>query len=342
MAAEKKNEVQVMDVTSLQMQKQEIDTQIATARHFPRNEDRAIQKSIKLATSNPRIAQDCFYFRPVGKKDGIQQFADGGSIRVAEILKITWGNIRVAKRVIGTRDGSVGVEWAVHDLESNMMDRGEVWRPYFNSEKMIPVITAAALKFAEREAVFAAVPKAHADTVLEECRRMIVGEGEDKAKLYQHVVSEFEEMGVTIDEMLSVVNRKDYAQGSDGELVFLIGVYNCIKDEACKLSDVFGGEEERKSRKPVLEKKTTRKTKEAPEAPAPAPDENKPTPATEDDFVLTLRKEAAKVGFKADDNIIGFTVAELNIKGDIKTLADISEMNRPQVLELFRSMQKAE
>ncbi len=235
------NEIVEVSQTSLaQVHATEIDMQIATARKYPRDEERSIEKATKLATANLKIAQSCEYFRPVGKKDGRQQFASGPAIRAAEIFKITWGNIRIAKRVIGTRDGSVGVEWAGHDLETNMMDRGEVWRPYFNNEKMIPVITSAAMKIAERDAVFAAVPKVYADQVLEECRAMIVGEGEDKAALMTELVEKFAEMGVDKAKLFTAVDPRKHAPGSNDELVFLIGLYNALKDGICSVDECFG------------------------------------------------------------------------------------------------------
>lgn len=233
--------VQVYDTQQLAaISREEIDMQIATAKRYPRDEVKAVEKAIMLATKKIKTAQACRYFRPVGKKDGRQQFAGGASIRMAEIMKTSWGNLRIAKRSMGTRDGMVGVEWGVHDLESNVMEKGEVWRPYFGSEKMIPVITAAAMKFAERDAVFAVIPKTEADDVWDACKATILGSEKDQVELRKAIEASFKTMGVEKKTLYAVVDRKEYPEGSGDELIFLIGLNNAIKDGLCSVDDAFG------------------------------------------------------------------------------------------------------
>lgn len=296
------------DATQLAMNREEIDMQIVTAHRFPRNEVKAVEKSKMLAVYSHKTAQACIYFRPVGKKDGIQQFASGPSIRLAEIMKGKWGNLRVAKSFIGLRDGQVGVKWGIHDLESNVMEQGEVWKSYHGSEKMIPVITAAAMKFAERDAVFSIVPKAYAEEIMDECRKAVVGEGEDKQMMYNAVVESFKEMGVTENMLFSVIDRKEYPQGSDEELVFMIGLHNAIKDGLCTIEDCFG----KKPTKPENLKRTTPKKTE------PKTQEKKQSP-TQDHVetvfnpVKGIKHAAKKAGIA---NLDGWLQAEFSIGVD--------------------------
>jgi hypothetical protein len=305
--SEAKNSVMTVDSQAVAaINAAEIDNQIVTAHRFPRDERTAIDKSIRLATFTPQIAQSCIYMRPVGKKDGIQQFACGPSIRLAEVMKSSWGNIRIRTEVIGVRDGLVGVRWAVHDLESNVAQVGEVWRPYFGADKMIPVITAAAMKIAERDAVFAVVPKAYAEMVMQDARKAIVGEGEDKAALYSDVVASFGDKGIEIDTLLSIIDRKDYPQGSDEELVLLIGLNNAIADGLVKIEEVFGADPKQSSKPRVQPSKVTKpEDKPAPKAKKAAPAEEK-TPKELTDSQKAVAAKLAEKGIVGNDEINAF------------------------------------
>jgi hypothetical protein len=241
------NELMVGNVASLaEIEAAQIDQQIATAKRYPRDEDASVGKAIKLATYNPKIAQGCIYMRPTGKKDRIMSFAEGPSIRLAECLKSSWGNLRLGTRVVGEKDGNIHVQAVCHDLESNVYETSEVAKSITRSgggrysDTMIQNVIGAASKIALRNVIFSVIPKAFAEQIMDECRKTIVGEGEDKAALYSAIVSSFADMGIDEARMLSVVDRQDYPAGSDGELVFLIGLNNAIKDGICTCEDVFG------------------------------------------------------------------------------------------------------
>lgn len=65
----------------------EIDIQIATAHKYPRDLKRSIKTAKDMATSSVEIAEDCRYMKPVGKdRNGVMQYADGPSVRLAEIM----------------------------------------------------------------------------------------------------------------------------------------------------------------------------------------------------------------------------------------------------------------
>lgn len=318
----------------------EIDNQIATAHRFPRDEAKGVEKSTKLATFTKQIAMSCIYMRPVGKKDGIQQFAIGPSIRLAEVMKGSWGNIRIRKELIGTRDGSVGVRWVVHDLESNVAESGEVWRPYFGHEKMIPVITAAAMKIAERDAVFTVVPKAYAEMVMQECRRKIVGEGETKTALYNKVIESFNDKGIETEKLLSIIDRSDYPAGSDEELVFLIGLNNAIADGLVEIDEVFG--KEHNSSKPSNLKKTGLKEdsknaapqskKEDQKTPGKKPESGKAESNVSEKTLQLLRDIAKSAGCGDDVALNNVLNAEFSV-----TIDTLNETKASAVIDYLQS-----
>lgn len=239
------NAVVVGHVSSLaEIEAAQIDQQIATAKRYPRDENEAVQKSIRLATYNVKIAQSCLYFRPVGRKDGRQNFAEGPSIRLAEVLKSSWGNLRCGTRVVGERDGQVFVQAVCHDLENNVFETCEEGKRITRSdgsrysEGQVAVTIAAVSKIALRNVIFSVVPKAYAEQILEACKQHIVGD--DREVLYKEIVASFAEMGVSEARIKASIDRREYPEGSNDEIVFLIGLNNAIKDGLCTIDEAFG------------------------------------------------------------------------------------------------------
>jgi hypothetical protein len=231
----------VMDLALVN--KQEIDSQIATAHTYPRKPAKAVETAIEFATYSPQTAKSCIYFRPVGKKDGIQQFVMGPSIRLAEVLKSQWGNLRVAVRTIGERDGMIGVQAACHDLESNVAETTEEWKniTYSNgnryNDNMVKNAIGAASKIAVRNVLFSVIPKVYAEQIMDACKAKIVGD--DIQAMYAAVLQSFQGMGISEDELLNKLETTKENLDNDA-IVTALGLNNAIKDGLVKLDDVFG------------------------------------------------------------------------------------------------------
>ena len=88
-------------------EKAAIDTQVATAKAYPRDIIRAKNNSIALATINEEVAQSCSYAVPRAGKP-----ITGPSVHLARILAQQYGNIRAESRVVEiTESHIVRVEW---------------------------------------------------------------------------------------------------------------------------------------------------------------------------------------------------------------------------------------
>src|SRR5262245_41350484 len=102
-----------------QLQRAEIDVQIATAKKYPRHIATVKQSMLGFATLDEETARGCFYTLPRGGK-AIQ----GPSVRLAEIAVSCYKNIRVASRIIeSVTDGSsphVTVQAVCTDIENNI------------------------------------------------------------------------------------------------------------------------------------------------------------------------------------------------------------------------------
>ena len=75
--------------------KAEIDVQISTAKAFPRSLKQFQDRAMSMATFSEEIAASCSYALPRGGKS-----LEGPSVRLAEIIVSSFGNIRSGARVI--------------------------------------------------------------------------------------------------------------------------------------------------------------------------------------------------------------------------------------------------
>src|SRR5215470_4225045 len=138
--------------------KAEIDSQVATARQYPRAMKSAAQNIMTLATVDEQTAGECMYALPRGNKP-----IRGPSIRFAEIVAQCWGNNRTSATTIEIDrvNKLVIAEGMFHDLETNHATKATVNRRIsdkhgriFNDD-MIVVTGNAACAIARRNAILA-------------------------------------------------------------------------------------------------------------------------------------------------------------------------------------------
>jgi hypothetical protein len=120
-------EVEVMRIdnadTLAALTKSEIDVQIATAKQYPRNLSKVLNDIETLATMDSDVAASCFYtLRRQGK------LIEGPTVRMAEIIASSWGNLRVQAMVVANDGKTITARGVCHDLESNYAAATEVKR----------------------------------------------------------------------------------------------------------------------------------------------------------------------------------------------------------------------
>ena len=145
------------------LNRSEIDMQIATAKKYPRDIMASINKVVALATVDENTAEECFYSLKRRGSDG-DTFITGPSVRLAEIVAASWGNIRVAAQVVGNDGKFITARGTCIDLETNNAVSVEVQRRICDkygktySEDMQVVTGNAAAAIAFRNAIFKVVP----------------------------------------------------------------------------------------------------------------------------------------------------------------------------------------
>ena len=226
------------------LNRSEIDMQIATAKQYPRDLKTVLSNIRAYATMDEETAEDCFYALKRGYGND-QQLIEGLSVRLAEIFVASWGNIRVATRIIGNDGKTITAQGVCHDLETNVAVNVEVKRRITDkqgrtySEDMQVVTGNAASAIAFRNAVFKVIPKAVTKKVIGEIKQAAIGQANDLEQKRSATINWFEGRGVSVDQILRYVEA-DCVDSIDAEkLLTLRSTANAIKEGTTTVAETF-------------------------------------------------------------------------------------------------------
>lgn len=212
-----------------------VDSQVATAKQYPRNVTRSINNSIAMATMDVNTAQSCGYALPRGSKP-----ITGPSVHLAKLIVSNWGNIRTETKVVQVTDKQVISRGTCWDLENNVASAFEVRRSIVGkggqrySDDMITVTGNAANAIAYRNAVFAVIPKAVTDKVYQAAQHCITGDLSDNDKLIatrKKCIDYFkDEYGITEEEVVMICGKQTVNQIKAEQIALLRGVQQSLVD----------------------------------------------------------------------------------------------------------------
>lgn len=260
------------------MQRAEIDVQISTAHRFPRSMKKFKERAIEMATLDEETAASCIYSRPVGGG----KFAEGLSVRTAEIVGACYGNLRVAATIVEQTERYVKARGMAHDLESNFASACEVIEstvkrdgtPY--DERMRIVIAKACLAKARRDATFQVVPKALCKPVETAARAVAVGDASTISKKREQLMMWIGKLGIDAARVFGSLGVAGVDDIGIEHLTTLTGVKTAIKDGEVTVDEAFP---------PIIKEGTIGAEKKSPLAkkpvtsPEPKPQAETPPPA---------------------------------------------------------------
>lgn len=227
-----------------ELNRSEIDIQIATAKQYPRDLKRVLGNIRALATMDEETAEDCFYALKRGYGNDAS-LIEGLSVRLAEIFASSWGNLRVQTRIIGNDGKTITAQGICHDLETNVAVCTEVKRRITNkqgqtfSEDMQVVTGNAASSIAFRNAIFKVIPKAYTKKVIEEIKQVALGEANNHELKRQSTIKWFQSLDVTLDEILQYIEA-DCIESIDAEkLLTLRATATAIKEGTTTIAETF-------------------------------------------------------------------------------------------------------
>lgn len=212
-----------------------VDSQVATAKQYPRNIARSINNSIAMATMDYNTAQSCGYALPRGGKP-----ITGPSVHLAKLIVSNWGNIRAEAKVVQITDKQVISRGTCWDLENNVATAFEVRRSIVGkggkrfSDDMITVTGNAANSIAYRNAVFSVIPKAVTDKVYQAAQHFITGDLSDEEKIVarrKKCIDFFrDEYGISEDEIVMLCGKQTVNQIKADQIALLLGITQSLKD----------------------------------------------------------------------------------------------------------------
>lgn len=246
-------DVQIVQVDAVE--RANVDSQVATAKRYPRDIRRSIDNSVVMATMNQETAQSCSYALPRGGKPII-----GPSVHLAKIIVSNWGNMRTEAKVVQITDKQVISRGTCWDLETNVASAFEVRRSVIGkngqrfSDDMITVTGNAANSIAYRNAVFAVIPKAITDRVYYAAQKFITGDLSDSDKLLKvrtGVLNNFKNnYGITEEEVVKMCGKQTVNQIGADEISMLMGTIQALKDGDTTVDELM---------KPIRESKEAKK-----------------------------------------------------------------------------------
>lgn len=250
------------------MERAQIDTQVATAHQYPRNLEQFKKRSIAMSTLDGDTAESCIYVRPVGKEKNaagqwVDKYAEGPSIRMAEIVGCCYGNLRVASRIIEQTPRYVKAEGTCHDLESNFAAKADIiestvgrdGQPY--SERQQALIAKVAVAKAFRDAIFRVVPRALIKPGFEAAKRVIAGTSTTISERIKKVQAWLSTKKIGQDRVFFALGITSWEQITEDHLMTLTGLKTAIQDGE-PIDEIF----------PAMESSTSQP---GPHSPAPTP-----------------------------------------------------------------------
>lgn len=248
---EEQNEYQVMQVENDQsiiqidaVERANVDSQVATAKQYPRDLKRSINNSIAMATMDYNTAQSCGYALPRGGKP-----ITGPSVHLAKLIVSNWGNVRAEAKVVKITDKQVISRGTCWDLENNVATAFEVRRSIVGksgkrfTDDMITVTGNAANAIAYRNAVFSVIPKAITDKVYQAAQHFITGDLSDEEKIVarrKKCIDFFkDEYGISEEEVVMLCGKQTVNQIQAEQIALLLGITQSLKDGDTTVEDLM-------------------------------------------------------------------------------------------------------
>lgn len=217
-----------------------VDVQISTAKRFPRSIARFTQQVEEMATATEEIAEECMYALP---RDG--KTIEGPSARLGEIVLHAWGNCKAGARVEREDSQFVYATGFFFDTQANVQITREVRRRIVDKYNrrygpdMIMVTGNAACAIAQRNAVFAGIPKAFWMATYVKVRKVIAGDIQTLASRRAETFAWMQKRGVDEARVLAALGKVGVEDVGLEDFVTLKGMVNAVKDGEATVDEMF-------------------------------------------------------------------------------------------------------
>lgn len=237
------NFINPQDLKIYQSDKASVDSQVATAKAYPRDLEKCMTDIKAIILSDKETAEECIYSLPRAGKA-----LQGPSVVLAKIIAQSMGNMRFTTRVVGISDKHITAEAIAWDLEKNIASQVQVQRLIIGSkgrynDDMITVTGNAANSIALRNAIFNVIPTSITEIALKTARNKISGDVSTADKLLaaakkvvDALISQYK---VTEKEILDSIKRASFSHILQEDIVTLIGFGTAIKNGDSTIDEIF-------------------------------------------------------------------------------------------------------
>ena len=242
-------EIQIIEATGMEVfeaqERASIDSQVATAKKYPRDLMRCKNNSIAIVCMDKETAESCRYAKPTGGKNVV-----GPSVHLARIIAQQYGNLKVLQRIKMIDAKTVVAEAVAFDMETNYAVSVEARRSIIQkngqrySDSVIETNAMAILAIAERNAILKVIPKAIIDVVYKEAFKFANGDLSDEAKVLKARKTALEYLqsnyGATEPEVLKLLGIRSTGQIDAEKIADLRAFTQSLKDGEITADELFG------------------------------------------------------------------------------------------------------
>lgn len=224
----------------------ETEASVLMAKKFPRNEQAAYNRIIN-SCSRPSLAQKSIYsFKRGGQK------VEGPSIRLAEVIARSWGNLQFGVKEVERRSNMSVVEAYCWDMESNtrsskefsvmhIRDTKDGPKPLLNERDIYETVANQGARRL-RNCILSCIPEDIVDNAVQAVNETLIqaakGNAVDMQAKIRSMVEAFQAIGVTREQLEIYLNTKVEAATAK-QIVDLGKIYSSIKEEYSEVKDWF-------------------------------------------------------------------------------------------------------
>ena len=250
--------VEVMQISSDTIYQSDLaafDSQVTTAKRFPRNLTQIMNNVEVMITSDVAFAEKCIYKLTRDGKD-----ISGPSAALSKLFMQLYGNMRTDSRVIAFEQNFVRAEAVVWDLENNVANKATVLRRITTKKGVVfgddmkQVTGAAACSIALRNALWAIIPTAFVTRAITLAKNTVLGNVSDDSKFLTRraeIIRQLNNLlGVTNQEICAYLNVETIEVIDRDHLFTLFGTIAMIEQGDTTVAEVFRPSVEKEVRKP--------------------------------------------------------------------------------------------
>ncbi|WP_435310669.1 hypothetical protein [Primorskyibacter sedentarius] len=314
---------------------QEVQAAMVIAKKFPRDQIGAMDRILQACT-RPTLADQALYSYNRGGSE-----VTGPSIRLAEAIAQSWGNMQFGIRELSQANGESTVEAFAWDVETNTRQVKVFQVPHIrytrNGSKRLEdprdVYEMVANQGARRmrACILGVVPGDVIESAVKQCESTLNAKADTSPEAIQKMVDAFADYGVTAEHLKKRIgNRLEAIRPA--QVVQLRKIYNSLRDGMSKPADWFDIEEVPTQSEETAElneklKGGNGKQKQQATAEKPATKSAQPPAIDPDDVILSLKAATTLEGLETAADLIR------DLKGDDKKRAQAVYQERVQELK---------